>query len=364
MDHKIALISDIHFGCRNNSEKYLTIMKDFFLNTLVNTLEEKKITDLRILGDLFDNRNNINIRTMNTVLFVFREIYKKLPDLQVSILLGNHDIYYHNRIDINSLECLREIPNITIIDKLTEETINNKKIVMVPWMVKDSEVYNDFIRISKGKTQYDLCLGHFEIKDFEMVRGIKDETGLDHNIFSIFKKVYSGHYHIRNTINNMSYLGCPYQLTWNDYGDTKGIHIYDVNTGLTEFVENKDSPCFVRLTMEDIVNKNKKIIQKVSNNFVKLVIEKKYKESFIIKVINKLENMNPLKLDIQNDYVDTYEISDIDTKDFKDLSDPLSLLLRYIDDFNDNLENDTEVCPKELKDYLRELYELALREND
>jgi hypothetical protein len=364
MGHKIALISDIHFGCRNNSEKYLTIMKNFFLDTLVKTLKQNNVKDLRILGDLFDNRNNINIRTMNTVLYVFRELNKQLPDLSVSILLGNHDIYYHNRIDINSLECLREIPNINIIDKVTEEIIDNRRIISIPWLIKDTEVYSDFIRAVKAKTKYDFCFGHFEIKDFEMVRGIKDETGLNHDIFSNFSKVFTGHYHIRNTIKNMSYLGCPYQLTWNDYGDTKGIHIIDVKENKVTFIENKDSPCFVRLTMEDIVNKNKSLINKIPNNFIKLVIEKKYKESFIIKVINKIENMNPLKLDIQNDYVESYDVSDIDTTEFKDLSDPLSLLLKYISDRDEEFSEENEIDEKELNNYLRELYELVLREND
>ena len=364
MGHKIALISDIHFGCRNNSEKYLTVMKNFFLDTLVKTLKEHNIDDLRILGDLFDNRNNVNIRTMNTVLYIFREINKRLPNLTINILLGNHDIYYHNRIDINSVECLREIPNINIIDKVTEEVIDGKRIITVPWLVKESEVYSDFIRAVKSKTKYDLCLGHFEIKDFEMVRGIKDETGLDHDIFSNFTKVYSGHYHIRNTIKNMSYLGCPYQLTWNDYGDVKGIHIYDVSQERETFIPNEDSPCFIRLTMEDIKAKNKMLIDKIPNNFVKLVIEKKYRESFIIKVINKIENMNPMRLDIQNDYVDSYEVAEVDNAELKDLSDPLSLIIKYVDDFAEQNEMDEELEEKELKNCLRELYELALREND
>lgn len=360
--YKIAMVSDIHFGCRNNSEKYLNIMKDFFLDTLSKVLEEKNINDLRILGDVFDNRNNVNIRTMNVVLYVFRELTKKHKDLQIKIILGNHDVYYHNRIDINSIECLREIKNIEIIDKVTQETINNKTILMVPWLVKDSETYTDFIRYTGSKKKIDVCLGHFEIKDFEMIRGIKDETGFEHGIFENFKRVFSGHYHLRNTIGKISYLGCPYQLTWGDYGDTKGIHIYDVDSEKTEFIPNNDSPCFVKINMEDIINQNKKKISMVKGNFVKLIIEKKYKEAFVVKVINKMENLEPIRLDIQNDFVEDFNIDESKCEEFKDISDPLTLLVKYIDEVN--TENEDNVDKSELKTYIRELYQLALKDSD
>lgn len=361
MTHKIALISDIHFGCRNNSEKYLTIMKEFFTDTLSPIIESEKINDLRILGDLFDNRNNINVRTMNTVLYVFRELTKKFPELTIKILIGNHDCYYHNRVDINSLECLREIKNVEIIDKVSEEVINGKILLTVPWMVKDSEIYSDFVRVAKSKLRFDICLGHFEIKDFEVVKGIRDESGLDHDIFKNFVKVFSGHYHIGNTIKNITYLGCPYQLTWNDFGDKKGVTIYDIDNNSVKFIENTLSPQFIKINMRDIVNKNKKIINKISGNFIKLIIEEKYKESFIVKVINKIENMNPLKLDIQNDYVEFDEL-DVDLSEFKDLSDPLSLLLKYIEDYKEQLDGDIDFI--EIKNYMKELYDKVLREND
>ena len=165
--HKIALISDIHFGCRNNSEKYLKISEDFFLITLANIIKEKDITDLRILGDLFDNRNSINVRTLNTVLKIFKIYQDDFPNLKIKCLLGNHDLYYHNRVDINSLESIRQYRNVEVIINVEKEMIHNKTIVMVPWITsKTSEVYENLNYYCTGKEKVDYLFGHFEINNF------------------------------------------------------------------------------------------------------------------------------------------------------------------------------------------------------
>ena len=39
-------------------------------------------------------------------------------------------------------------------------------------------------------------------------------------------------------MGNVTYLGNPYQLYWNDEGDTRGFHIFDTETLETEFIEN------------------------------------------------------------------------------------------------------------------------------
>lgn len=360
MEHKIALISDIHYGCRNNSENYLSIIDNFFRVTLRKTIEERNITDVRILGDLFDCRNNVNVRTMNTVLSMFRWYSQDLPHIKFKILLGNHDIYYKNRIDINSIECLRSEPNIEIIDEITIEKINDKKIITFPWIVEGSDIEARFKAYCNGSETFDVCFGHFEIRGFEITKGRLDEEGNEQSKYSNFKRVFSGHYHIRSTKKHITYLGCPYQLTWNDYGDKKGIHIYEVNTGETEFVENTDSPSFHFIDIKDVIKNNKKEISKFNGNFIKLVIDKKYKELEIMRAMTKAESLNPLKLDIENRYIE--EINDEDSDlDISKSSDPLSFFTEYVN----NIEiDDEEIETKKLIAYVDELYKYSLTDID
>jgi DNA repair exonuclease SbcCD nuclease subunit len=370
MSYKIGFISDIHYGCKNNSEKYLDIIDEFFYKTLSKIIKEQKITDMRILGDLFDNRNNINVRTLNSVLAMFRWYQKEMPHVRWTILVGNHDQYYHNRIDVNSIEALREHVNVTIIDKVTEEKINGKNIITFPWLSAEGEAEVKFKQACKGDVKYDLCLGHFEIKGFEMQRGFPSEHGVEQGTFKNFKRVFSGHFHIRNTSldQKISYLGCPYQLTWGDYGDDKGVHVYDVDTNETTFFKNNDSPQFVKVSIEDFVNKDIPKLKLAKGNFVKLVIEKKVNESTLIKLIQKLESLGPIKLEIDNQVVE--EIAE--TEEAKKLlsqyqhsvgkaTDAVSFMNEYVSGV---LVEEDGIDKEELKTILGDLYQISIKEDN
>jgi DNA repair exonuclease SbcCD nuclease subunit len=365
MSHKIALISDIHFGCRGNSEKYLTLMSDFFRTTLMNTIDDHKISDVRILGDLFDNRNTLNVRTINTVLDIFNFYNINRPDVKFNILIGNHDQYYHNRSDINSINILKNIPNINIVDKICIEKINGKKIVMVPWLIHETETYQKFTHMTDGDEKFDLLLGHFEIRGFEVTPGIIDTTGLETNIFRNFKKVFSGHYHLRDTRGNLTYLGCPYQLSWGDYGNDKGIHIYDIDTEETIFIKNEDSPSHYKIIMSELANGDRECLKKVKNNIIRLVIDKKYKDQVILKVVSAIEALEPFKLDIDNQYieeeVDTESVKNID---ISRLNDPLSFLIEYIKIIELPTDSQIKFDKKELSNRVIEIYQKMLKEKD
>ncbi len=80
--NRIWMITDLHFGVRSNSEEWLNIQKDYF-NTFFKGILSKSIhhTDaLIVLGDVFDNRQYINILVMHEVIKIFKDlanIFKK-----------------------------------------------------------------------------------------------------------------------------------------------------------------------------------------------------------------------------------------------------------------------------------------------
>jgi DNA repair exonuclease SbcCD nuclease subunit len=359
MGYKIALISDVHFGCRNNSETYLEIIKKLFTDTLVQVLDAKNITDVRILGDLFDCRNNINVRTLNVAMEVFKWFKTNKPNIKFKILLGNHDIYYKNRIDVNSIECLRQIGNVEIIDRVVTETINGKSIISYPWLIPGSNEHSHFISVANGDKEYDLCFGHFEVRGFEISKGVYDTENLEVSLFKKFKRVFTGHYHIRNTIENVTYLGCPFQQTWGDYGDDKGINIWDVDTETHEFVKNESSPEFIKIFIDDLQNKNVALLKKVKGNHVKFMIDKKVDESWIIKARAKLESFEPLTFEVENTIIET-QIDDSDI-DISKINDPFSLLMECVENI---FELEKDIDKTELKRYLMEIYSESLKEGD
>jgi DNA repair exonuclease SbcCD nuclease subunit len=353
---KIALISDIHFGCRNNSEQYLEMIRKFFTETLYKVLIDKKITDVRILGDLFDCRNNINVRTLNVVLETFEWYEKTAPDIVFTIFPGNHDVYYRNKNDVSSMKALAKHSNIVLHSRIHSEILGDKKVLSVPWLVDDAEDTMKFAKICDGDEHYDLLLGHFEIRGFEINKGQFDETGKDEGTFKNFTRVFSGHYHIRNTINQISYLGCPYELTWGDYDDAKGIHIYDLDTGITEFIQNNDSPKHIKVSINDIKTSNKDILKKIRGNYVKLIVNEKVDDTWLVKAQAKIEGMETLRLDIENTVID-----ELDTKEGMTLTNsdnPLSFLYEYVE--NIELSDKPEIDKNELKKYLSDIYGASL----
>ena len=109
------VIGDVHFGIHSNSIDWLDIHKEYFNNFLMPTIiKNKKDGDvLFILGDVFDSRQSINVLILNEALNIFNELVDIIP---IYIILGNHDVYYKNTNEVNSLKLLKYINNIYIID--------------------------------------------------------------------------------------------------------------------------------------------------------------------------------------------------------------------------------------------------------
>jgi DNA repair exonuclease SbcCD nuclease subunit len=284
-----------------------------------------------------------------------------MPSIRFTVLVGNHDIYYHNRLDINSIEIIREFPNVNVITTVKEEKIDGYKIIHFPWLVDGTEPDTMFKEILKSENRYDLCLGHFEINGFETSPGIVHEGGMENGKFKNFQRVISGHFHLRRTSGHISYLGCPYPITWADYGDLKGIHVYDLETKEFEFIENKDSPVFIRVDIEDLLQKKMDKIKQVKGNFVRMVINGKYSDQVIVKAISKIESFLPLRLDVENNFIEEFDGEVSGDTDVSKLNDPGTFLMEYIK----NLEiPDTKIDKKELLDHVSTVYASLIKEKN
>ena len=345
---KVALITDMHFGARNDSVAFLDFYQKFYDNVFFPTLDESGITHLLVLGDTFDRRKYINFYALQRAKEMF---FDKLAarNISVHMLAGNHDTYFKNTNDVNSPELLlKEYTNIIVIDHPTTINVDGTEVCMMPWICPEN--YQASLNEMKTTTA-DLCMGHFEIAGFSMYRGMESHEGLDKSTFEKFDMVFSGHYHHRSDDGHVFYLGNPYELTWQDYNDPRGFHLFDLSTRQLEFVGNPYT-MFARVEYDD---KEMDPIElddiDLKDKYVKLIVVNKTDYYKFDKFIQKLYNKGCSDIKIVEDMS---EFQGGEVGEEINLEDTVSVLSTYIDSV------ETDVDKENIKTFMKTLYTEAV----
>ena len=227
INNNVCILTDTHFGFDNNDDVLLESSLKFFTDCLIPFLNKNKITNIFILGDLFESRTTINTKIHNAVYDLFDITLK---DFNIYLLIGNHDIYYNSTTEVHSLKFLYKFSNVNVIDKPQIINILNKNILMIPWLVDKTD-------IPKVLSEFpaEIIMGHFDIAGFNFNKLILSKDGVDPSIFSSgIKKIFSGHFHTRSDREigdcRFVYVGTPYQLTRADMDEERGFVIYNLRT--------------------------------------------------------------------------------------------------------------------------------------
>jgi DNA repair exonuclease SbcCD nuclease subunit len=251
---KIFMISDTHFGVHTNEfDKWQNMMESTFYNFVIPFLKKnvKKGDILIHLGDLFDNRTSIPIITLNKVEKILKEISNIIP---IHIMVGNHDLFNKGTNEVNSVRLFSYMSdNIFVYEKTTTIDYNGLKLVLMPWVEKRADM---ILEIDKNFGDYLFC--HSDLNGCKMhltSAAHRNSDKINVGEFKKYKRVFSGHVHIRQIENNFEFIGSLYQMDRNDFGDQKGITVLDLSTESTEFYPNTYSPVFKKIyirTQEDI----------------------------------------------------------------------------------------------------------------
>ena len=110
---RAAIFTDIHFGLKSNSQLHNEDCLAFVKWATAKAREEGCETAL-FLGDWHNNRASINIVTLNYSLRALEHLNANFSD--VYFIPGNHDLYYRDKRDIQSVEWARHLPNIHIVN--------------------------------------------------------------------------------------------------------------------------------------------------------------------------------------------------------------------------------------------------------
>ena len=347
---KVAIITDQHFGARKNSKLFHDYFLKFYDDVFFPTLEKEKITTVIDMGDTFDSRKGIDFSALT---WAKDHYFDRLRDMGIEVhtIVGNHTAYYKNTNDINAIDLLlREYDNVKVYSETTSIEVGGLNILLVPWINQENK---DMTLKMINKSTAPMCMGHLELQGFKVNDYVVMDHGMDMDPFKKFEKVFSGHFHTRSTQDNISYLGNPYEIYWNDCEDTRGFHLFDTKT-LETIPVNNTHRLFYKIYYTD--NDYQLFdASELEDKIVKLVVRKKTDTKKFEKFIDKLYASNVAELKI----VENFEFNGWFDKELDgdyESEDTMSILNNYIQESEISL--DKSIIQKMMSEVYQEACEL------
>jgi DNA repair exonuclease SbcCD nuclease subunit len=131
---KVCIITDTHFGFKKGNKTFHEYFNKFYQNIFHPYLIKNNIDTVIHLGDTFDNRKGIDYWSLKWAKDNF---YDTLETLGITVynIVGNHDIFYKNTNELNSVEYnLEEYDNVIKVSSPTEVNIGGLDILFLPWI--------------------------------------------------------------------------------------------------------------------------------------------------------------------------------------------------------------------------------------
>ena len=345
---KILIFSDIHIHPHKKSvERLNDCLK--VLDWVFETAKQTNIKDIVFLGDLFHDRQKIDVLTYQKT-FEILEKHLINNDYRLYLLLGNHDLWHNQKWDISSVNPFRNLPGVTVVSSPSVIPISDEYLFgFLPYThnpIKDLVKIEEMWELEKSKRKIDppKILGahiavdsalwnvrHNVISDVS-VEHDGDMVKVTHDIFSNWTKVFLGHYHAQQKLSDIvEYIGSPLQLSFGEAFQEKHIVVYDIEKNTSSYINNDFSP------KHYIINENEIDDYNLKNSFVRLEV----------KDISSAEMSDIRKNLVENKMVSTMEIKQITSIEQHVISDAKSILYKedemlqkYVDQVGFDLEKD------------------------
>jgi DNA repair exonuclease SbcCD nuclease subunit len=352
---KIAMITDTHAGVRNDNPAFQHYQKKCY-EWFFRYLDEHNIRHVIHLGDIYDRRKYVNFLSAKRLREDFLDLLEDRA-IETHIIQGNHDSYFKDTHEVNALDELLgnryqfirtySLPDIITIDGLD--------IQLMPWITKSNiDVAMDVINNPRAE----ILMGHLELHGFTMHRGLISDHGMERTSFDKFDKVYSGHYHHRSTLGNVSYIGAFGEYTWHDYNDPRGFSVFDTEGRDLEFIQNPFR-MFRIAKYDDIANPEivekiqKTDFSKYKDTFVKLVVVNKSNPYAFDLLFDSIYRAGPLDITVVEDPSVLLENDEMD--EVNEAEDTPTILSKYIDGLTLPLDSG------KMKNFMMDIYNEALQ---
>lgn len=268
---KAVCFTDIHFGLRNNSRSHNDDCENFIKWMTAEAKREGAETCF-FLGDWHNNRSAVNVSTLNYTSSNIKYLSENFE--KVYLIMGNHDLAYREKREINSLPFAKHLDNIHLIDEIT--TIGD--ITIVPWLVGD-----EWEKMKRLKSRY--VFGHFELPHFKMnaMVDMPDHGGLNATHFPNQELVFSGHFHKRQQKGNVIYMGNCFPHNYADaWDDERGCMFLEWG-GQPDFRNWPGAPKFRTLTLTEAIDKHESLFDTQTFARITIDVDISFEEASYIK---------------------------------------------------------------------------------
>lgn len=242
---KALSFTDIHWGAKGNSENH---NKDClaFIEWTCNQAKKHEVDHIIFMGDWFENRNAVNISTLN-YSYIGASMLNEL-DIPIFFIVGNHDLYHRHTRAVYSTVMFQEFKNFTVINTPSIESRIYGDPLLCPYLFANE--YPSLLQYISAKSWW----GHFEFKGF-IITGYNTimPTGPDHHDFA-GPEIFSGHYHKRQMVDNVTYIGNTFPTNFGDVMDVdRGILIYDHISQQKTFVNWPNCPRYIKIPLSKMI---------------------------------------------------------------------------------------------------------------
>lgn len=234
---KYIIITDTHFGAKNNSQFWCAKQMDFMYKTLIpyiNNLDEQ--WTLVHLGDVFDSRSVINSKIVDEVDKMFKAINEVCGkhNTEMIVIGGNHDYFSPENDSVSFLNIiLRGYDNITLLTDTSLVVENGNKLdLFMPWYeFNNIDTLKSKIEKASSIGKIGSIFTHTDVNFDEEFSSVLDGI-----------TVYAGHIHQPVNKKTWHNLGSTFAKDMSDANRQPGAYIIDENT--FEMLYNNESVRF------------------------------------------------------------------------------------------------------------------------
>lgn len=332
MSKKFLIFSDLHCHChKRKNERLEDCLKA--LDWVFATARSNKISNILFGGDLFHDRQKIEIYTYQKTFEVFQRNLDG-GDFKVYLVLGNHDLWFNEKTSISSVVPFSSLPGVEIIFNPCRKIIDGSTWDFIPFTHNPIAAL-EFLKSQEGSPQY--ALGHLAVDGAVLHGSHTADVAIEHDgdmvsispaLFNSYDYVFLGHYHKEQRIgSNLEYVGSPLELSFGECFQEKHLIIFDAEKNTRQYVKNDFSPKhlviraedvdkydlegnFVRIKIEDmsstdLMSMRKEIIEKNSLASLEIKQQKKQQEQHLINDAKSILNRGGEMLSAYLDEVGT-----------------------------------------------------------